>query len=101
MEALPELHFPGIDPSAADWLVKKRKVKAVGLDTPSLDYGQSADFKTHQVLMGSNVPGFENLAQLDQLPLKDIYVVALPMKIRGGSGGPLRIIAGVMPAGTE
>jgi kynurenine formamidase len=101
MEALPELHFPGIDPSAADWLVKKRKVKAVGLDTPSLDYGQSADFKTHQVLMGSNVPGFENLAQLDQLPLKDIYVVALPMKIRGGSGGPLRIIAGVMPAGAE
>jgi len=101
MEALPELHFPGIDPSAADWLVKKRKVKAVGLDTPSLDYGQSADFKTHQVLMGSNVPGFENLAQLDQLPLKDIYVVALPMKIRGGSGGPLRVIAGVMPAGAE
>ncbi|MBS1734850.1 MAG: cyclase family protein [Bacteroidetes bacterium] len=92
-EALTELHFPGIDPTAADWLVKERKVKAVGLDTPSLDYGQSTDFRTHQVLMGNNVPGFENLAALDKLPAKNIYVVALPMKIGGGSGGPLRIIA--------
>lgn len=98
-EALPELHFPGIDPAAAEWMVKERKVKAVGLDTPSLDYGQSSDFRTHQVLMGSNVPGFENLASLDQLPVKNIYVVALPMKIGGGSGGPLRIIAAIMPAG--
>ncbi len=96
-EALPELHFPGIDPAAAEWLVKERKVKAVGLDTPSLDYGQSKDFRTHQVLMGNNVPGFENLASLDKLPLKNIYVVALPMKIGGGSGGPLRIIAAVLP----
>ncbi|MCX6315955.1 MAG: cyclase family protein [Bacteroidetes bacterium] len=92
-EALPELHFPGIDPAAADWLVKERKVKAVGLDTPSLDYGQSTDFKTHQVLMGANVPGFENLANLNLLPAKGLYVVALPMKIGKGSGGPLRIIA--------
>ena len=95
-EALPELHFPGIDPAAAEWLVKKRKVKAVGLDTPSLDFGQSKDFKTHQVLMGANVPGFENLANLDQLPATGIYVVALPMKIGKGSGGPLRIIAAKM-----
>ena len=92
-EALAELHFPGIDPSAAEWLVKERNIKAVGLDTPSLDYGQSKDFKTHQVFMGNNVPGFENLANLDQLPAKNIYVVALPMKIGDGSGGPLRIIA--------
>lgn len=96
-EALPELHFPGIDPAAAQWLIKERKVKAVGLDTPSLDYGQSQDFKTHQVLMSDNVPGFENLAALDKLPSKNIYVVALPMKIGGGSGGPLRIIAAVIP----
>ena len=92
-EALTELHFPGIDPAAADWLVRERKIKAVGLDTPSLDFGQSKDFKAHQVLMGNNVPGFENLANLDQLPAKAIYVVALPMKIGKGSGGPLRIIA--------
>jgi kynurenine formamidase len=68
-------------------------VKAVGLDTPSIDYGQSKDFKSHQVLLGENVPVFENVARLDELPATSIYVIALPMKIEGGSGGPLRIIA--------
>lgn len=63
------------------------------LDTPSLDYGQSKDFAAHQALMGNQIPGFENVANLDLLPAKGIYVIALPMKIKGGSGGPLRIIA--------
>ncbi len=95
-EAIPELHFPGIDPECTRWLVEKKNIKALGLDTPSMDYGQSKDFKTHQVLLGANKPGFENLANLDQLPSKGIYVVALPMKIGKGSGGPLRIIASVL-----
>jgi len=93
--AIPLLHFPGISPEAAKWLIEKRKVKAVGLDTPSLDFGQSKDFKTHQTLLGENKPGFENLANLDKLPAKGFYVVALPMKIGNGSGAPLRIIAGI------
>ncbi|MGR8998216.1 MAG: cyclase family protein [Gammaproteobacteria bacterium] len=97
MEAIPELHFPGIAPETTQWLVEKRMVKALGLDTPSMDYGQSKEFKTHQILLGSNKPGFENLANLDQLPSKGIYVVALPMKIAKGSGAPLRIIATLMP----
>jgi len=91
-EGISKLHFPGIDPSAAEWLVQ-HKIKAVGLDTPSIDYGQSKDFKTHQVLMGANIPAFENVANLDQLPATGAYIVALPMKIKNGSGGPLRIIA--------
>lgn len=95
-EAIPALHFPGIDAATMQWLLDNRKVKAVGLDTPSLDYGQSTDFKAHQVLLGADRPGFENVANLDKLPAKGIYVVALPMKIGKGSGGPLRIIAGVL-----
>jgi len=95
VEALPELHFPGIDPVTTQWLVDNRDIKALGLDTPSMDYGQSKDFKTHQILLGRNKPGFENLANLDLLPEKGIYIVALPMKIGKGSGGPLRIIAGL------
>ena len=67
----------------------------MGLDTPSIDYGQSKDFKTHQVLMGANIPAFENVANLDQLPATGVFIVALPMKIKNGSGGPLRIIAWV------
>ena len=90
--AVPELHFPGIDSAAARWLVA-RGVHAVGIDTPSIDYGQSATFDTHQVLLGANIPGFENVANLDRLPPVGSFVVALPMKIRGGSGGPLRIVA--------
>ncbi|MFC0776343.1 cyclase family protein [Terrimonas alba] len=89
---IAKLHFPGIDPKAAEWLVQ-HKVKAVGIDTPSIDYGQSKDFKTHQVLMGADIPAFENVANMDQLPPMGSYVVALPMKIKNGSGGPLRIIA--------
>ena len=95
VEAIPLLHFPGIDPATTKWLVENRKIKAMGLDTPSMDFGQSKDFKTHQILLGANKPGFENVANLDKLPAKDIYIVALPMKIGKGSGAPLRIVAGI------
>lgn len=95
VEAIPELHFPGIAPETTQWLLEKRDIKAMGLDTPSTDYGQSKDFKTHQILHGKNKPGFENVANLDQLPPTGAYVIALPVKIGKGSGGPLRIIAGI------
>ena len=93
--AVAKLNFPGIHPEAATWLVKNRKLKAVGLDVASVDYGQSKDFKTHQVLYEQNIPGFENVANLEKLPAKGAYIIALPMKIKNGSGGPLRIIAWV------
>ncbi len=92
-EAVPQLHFPGLDPGAAKWLVEQRNVAAVGLDTPSIDYGQSTLFDSHVILFEAEIPAFENVANLDRLPAKDFLVVALPMKIEGGSGGPLRIIA--------
>ena len=94
-QALQKLHFPGLSPSAAEWLIQNRKIAAVGLDTPSLDFGQSKDFKTHQILMNANIPGFENLNQLDKLPFASFQIIALPMKIKNGSGAPLRIIAGI------
>ena len=93
-EAVQDLHFPGLHPDAARWLIDpERGIRAVGLDTPSIDYGPSVDFKTHVTLFERNVPAFENVANLDGLPEAGFTVVALPMKIRGGSGGPLRIIA--------
>ena len=93
--AVPQLHFPGIDSSLTRWLVTERSVDAIGIDTPSIDYGQSGTYDTHQILFAANVPAFENVANLDQVPETGAYVVALPMKIAGGSGGPLRIIAAV------
>jgi kynurenine formamidase len=92
-EAVAKLHFPGLRPDAARWLVTQRRIKAIGLDTPSIDYGQSTDFGSHVALFEQNVPAFENVANLDRLPAKGFTVIALPMKIAGGSGGPLRIVA--------
>ncbi len=86
------LHFPGIHPAAARWLVE-RNVRAVGIDTASIDYGQSKRFESHVILMTANIPAFENVAGLEQLPATGAFVVALPVKIEGGSGGPLRIVA--------
>lgn len=91
--AVAKLHFPGLHPEAARWLTLSRQIKAVGLDTPSIDYGQSTLFESHRILFEKNIPAFENLANLDQLPPKDFLLIALPMKIKGGSGGPLRVIA--------
>ena len=93
MEAIPELHFPGIGADAARWLRTERSVEAVGIDTASLDYGQSETYESHQELFQGNIIGFENLANLDKLPPHGFTVIALPMKIKGGSGGPVRIIA--------
>jgi len=91
--AVAKLHFPGLHPDAAAWLVANRKIAAAGIDTASMDYGQSTAFESHRILYERNIPGFENLAHLDRLPPKGAYVVALPMNIRGGSGAPLRAIA--------
>src|SRR5688500_7839558 len=91
--AVPKLHFPGLHPDAAKWLAANRTVKAVGIDTASLDYGQSSLFETHRVLYERNIPGLENLMNMDRLPARGARVIALPMKIKGGSGAPLRAIA--------
>ena len=91
--AVAKLHFPGLDPAAARWITANRAIKAIGLDTASIDYGQSTLFESHRTLFEKNIPAFENVANLDQLPAKGFSVIALPMKIKGGSGGPLRIIA--------
>ena len=91
--AVPKLHFPGLHPDAAKWLAANRTVKAVGIDTASLDYGQSGLFETHRVLYERNIPGLENLSNLERLPARGATIIALPMKIKGGSGAPLRAIA--------
>jgi kynurenine formamidase len=92
-EAVAKLHFPGIDPELATWLVENRNIDAVGIDTPSIDYGQSTLFESHRILYAENIPGFENVANMDLLPETGFLVIALPMKIEGGSGGPLRMVA--------
>lgn len=86
------LHFPGLSAEAARRLVE-RGVDLVGIDTASLDHGPSTDFAAHRVLADANVPGLENVAHLDRLPATGATLLALPMKIAGGTGGPVRIVA--------
>jgi kynurenine formamidase len=86
-------HFPGLGAEAARWLTQNRRIKAAGIDTASIDFGQSQTFDTHVALMTENVSAFENVANLDKIPAKGAQVIALPMKIKGGSGAPLRIVA--------
>lgn len=92
-DAVKDLHFPGLHPEAAAWLVRERKPKAVGIDTASIDYGQSTKFESHVELMTNNIPAFENVGDMSKLPAKGFHIFALPMKIEGGSGAPLRIAA--------
>jgi kynurenine formamidase len=92
-EAVSQLHFPGLDPTAAEWLATKRRIRAVGIDTASIDRGPSQDFGSHVALFRHGVPALENLADLAALPATGFKVVALPMKIGGGSGAPCRVVA--------
>jgi kynurenine formamidase len=87
------LHFPGLSKELAELLVRERNVDAVGIDTASIDHGPSSDFIVHQVLYAANIPGLENLANLERLPEKGATLIALPAKIEDGSGAPLRAIA--------
>jgi kynurenine formamidase len=88
-----KLHFPAYGADAAELLVRERRVGALGLDTASLDHGPSRDFPVHRIAAAAEVPGLENLTGLGELPPTGAWVIALPSKIGGGSGAPLRAIA--------
>jgi len=88
-----KLHFPSYGKESAEYLVLQRHVAALGLDTASIDHGPSKDFIVHRIAAAAGVPGLENLANLDQVPVTGAWIVALPMKIAGGSGAPLRVVA--------
>ncbi len=87
------LSFPSYGPGAARLLVEQREVALLGVDTASIDYGPSKDFAVHRIAAARNVGGLENLKGLEQLPPTGFTVLALPMAIEGGSGGPVRVVA--------
>jgi kynurenine formamidase len=91
--AVAKLRFPGLHPSAADWLVTRRRIRLVGIDTASIDHGQTRDFPSHVRLSRDGVPALENVAHAERLPAKGFTLIALPMKISGGSGAPCRVVA--------
>ena len=96
-DAVKDLHFPGLHPETAEWLIANRQITAIGIDTASIDYGQSTLYESHRALFARDIPAFENLTSLERLPRRGASVIALPMKIGGGSGAPLRAVA-IVPA---
>ena len=87
------MHVPSYGPEAARLLIEGRGVGILGIDTASIDFGPSKEFEVHQLAGSHNVAGLENLTNLDQLPPTGATVIALPIKIEGGSGGPVRVVA--------
>ena len=86
------LHFPGLSLEGAR-LLADRRVALVGIDTASLDPGVAQAFPAHRILAAAQVAGLENLTGLDALPVRGATLIALPLKLAGGSGAPARVVA--------
>ncbi len=91
------LHFPGIGEAATRLLIEDCRAGLLGIDTASIDRGQSTDFIAHQIGAAAGVPNLENVAYLSALPPTGFLLAALPMKIAGGTGAPVRIVALISP----
>lgn len=87
------LDFPGFDAEAVDWLLRRRRITAIGVDTLSLDPGPSATFDAHVTLLGADRYGLENLANLDRIPPQGATLIVGLVPWEKGSGGPCRVLA--------
>ncbi len=90
-EALPELSFPGFSPDSVEFLVKERDITGIAIDTPSIDYGKSEDFRAHQIFCAADKLALENIANLDKLPPSGATLYVIPMLIKDGTGAPARV----------
>lgn len=91
-DAKGTMHFPGFSLEAVKFLVEARRVPGIGIDTMGVDYGKSEDYAVHRYTGSKNVYHLENVAGLTTAPEKGAMVVAAPTKLKGGSGGPVRIL---------
>lgn len=87
------MSFPAFSQAAAEFLVKKRSIKGIALDTPSIDYGKSQDFPVHRTICGADKLALENIANLDKFPVKGATLYVIPMSIKGATGAPARVFA--------
>ncbi len=94
--AVAELHFPGFSPEAVAFLLAKRQITGIAIDTPSIDPGTSRDFRAHRELCGAQKLALENIANLDRLPESGAMLYVIPMFIKDGTGAPARVFA-VLP----
>jgi kynurenine formamidase len=91
-DASGSMHFPGFSAEAVERLIE-RKINGIGCDTMSVDCGASRDFAVHHLALGAGLYHLENLADLSELPEKGAFLIVAPIKLEGGSGGPVRVFA--------
>ena len=89
-DAEGQLHFPGFSNEAAAFLTTERSIKGIGIDSLSVDYGPSRTFSVHHIVNGAGGYNIENVANLEQIPPSGAWLIAAPIKIEKGSGGPVR-----------
>jgi kynurenine formamidase len=87
-----KMHFPGFSAEAAKLLIE-RGASGLGCDTLSADYGASEDFSVHHLALGAGLYHLENLSDLRAMPEAGAFLVVAPIKLEGGSGGPVRVFA--------
>ena len=87
------MHFPGYSKESANFLVSKRNIRGIGIDTLSGDCGNCSDFQVHHIINSAGKFILENIANIDELPPRGVTLILAPIKIEGGSGGQCRIWA--------
>lgn len=92
-EAVAELHFPGFSAEAVAFLLAKRTITGIAIDTPSIDPGTSKDFKVHRELCEAQKLALENIANLEKIPESGAMLYVIPMFIKDGTGAPARVFA--------
>ncbi len=86
-------HFPGFGLEAVEWLLDRRSIAGIGVDTMSLDPGVSTTFDVHTRLLGADRYGLENVANLKNIPPRGAHLVVGVIPWEEGSGGPCRLLA--------
>jgi kynurenine formamidase len=83
---------PGLSPDAAIYLSNK-KINAVAIDSPSIDSSIDSEFPVHKILLKNNIIIIENICNLAQIDKKEFKLIAIPLKLLGASGSPVRALA--------
>lgn len=91
-DAAGRMHFPGFSQAAVEKCIR-RAVSGIGCDTMSVDFGASQDFPVHRLALGTGLYHLENLSDLNELPENGAWLIVAPIKLEGGSGGPVRVFA--------
>jgi kynurenine formamidase len=86
-------HYPGFGVEAANWLIQNRNIWGVGVDTLSFDPGKDNEYKTHKAVLGAGKWAVEAVANLQSVPPSGATLFVGAPKVRGATGGPVRLIA--------